>query len=114
MQILRCRIEPIYGVMTSRCRDEVLRTIGMEHTSFLYRVAEFGVQYGAFCEFALSEGSACMLKVRAGSDFGRWRGKSSGWGTEKLPKKGRCEENFPKKWAKIFNKASQGSYNWHL
>jgi len=31
---VRCRIEHIFGVMKSRCRDEVLRTIGMARAGF--------------------------------------------------------------------------------
>jgi hypothetical protein len=31
---VRCRVEHVFGAMKSRCRDEVLRTIGMARAKF--------------------------------------------------------------------------------
>ena len=94
---VRCRVEHVFGAMKSRCRDEVLRTIGIGRAKFWIGMKNLTYNYGQIFEFEASEKGAeigvIALEVRAGGgvlafsggilgDFGLKSGESA----EILPK----------------------------
>jgi hypothetical protein len=43
---VRCRVEHVFGAMKSRCRDEVLRTIGMARAKFWIGMRNLTYNFG--------------------------------------------------------------------